>query len=113
MRYDPEYEKEHDITAYFQHNFLKEDHELRVELNVSGSDEVEENHYTNVYTLPKLRSSMDNTLIKQLDQQQQVSIDYSNPLSEDSKLELGYLGNFQQLDMNFYGEFLIQRRQGF
>jgi hypothetical protein len=46
----------------------------------------------------------DNTLIIQHDHQQQVAVDYTNPMSEDSKLEAGYLGSFAQLDQNFYGE---------
>ena len=105
LRYDPEFEKEKDATAYWQHNFPKEDHELRVELNVSASDEAEDNHYTNKYYFPALPSSFDNTLIQQGDHQQQLTIDYSNPLSEDSKLEAGYDGSFNQIDMNFYGEY--------
>lgn len=105
FRYDPEVEKEKDATAYWQHNFLKEDHELRVQLNVSASDEVEDNHYNTVYYFPLLPSLLDNTLIKQKDQQQQLTIDYTNPLSEDSKIEAGYDGSFNQIDMNFYGEY--------
>ncbi len=105
LRYDPEYEKEKDAAAYWQHNFSKEDHELRIEFNASASDEVEDNHYTNVYYFPLLPSSFDNTLIKQGDHQQQLTADYTNPLSEDSKLEAGYDGSFNQIDMNFYGEY--------
>jgi outer membrane receptor protein involved in Fe transport len=105
LRYDPEFEKEKDATAYWQHNFPKEDHELRVEFNASASDEVEDNHYSNVYYFPLRPSSLDNTLIKQGDHQQQLTVDYTNPLSEDSKLEAGYDGSFNQLDMNFYGEY--------
>ena len=111
LRYDPEFEKEKDATAYWQHNFPKEDHELRVEFNASASDEVEDNHYTNVYYLPVKPSSFDNTLIQQGDHQQQLTVDYSNPLTDDSKLEAGYDGSFNQIDMNFYGEYYdtIQR----
>ena len=87
LRFDPEFEKEKDAMLYWQHNFPKEDHELRIEFNASASDEVEDNHYTNVYYFPLAASSFDNTLIKQGDHQQELSIDYSNPLSEDSKLE--------------------------
>ena len=105
LRYDPEIEKEKDATVYWQHNFPKEDHELRFEFNASASDEVEDNHYTNVYHLPVFPPSYDNTLIKQGDHQQQITIDYTNPLSEDSKLEAGYDGSFNQIDMDFYGEY--------
>ncbi len=105
LRYDPEFEKEKDATAYWQHDFPKEDHELRVELNVSASDEAEDNRYSNLYYFPLLPSSFDNTLIKQRDNQQELTIEYSNPLSEDSKLEAGYDGSFNQIDMDFYGEY--------
>ena len=105
LRYDPEYEKETDATVYWQHNFPTEDHELRIEFNASGSDEQEDNQYTNVYYYPPAVTSFDNTLIGQKDKQQQLTIDYSNPLSDDSKLEAGYSGSFTQLDMNFFGEY--------
>ena len=71
LRYDPEYEKETDATVYWQHNFPTEDHELRIEFNASGSDEQEDNQYTNVYYYPPAVTSFDNTLIGQKDKQQQ------------------------------------------
>ncbi|MEO5945690.1 MAG: TonB-dependent receptor [Chitinophagaceae bacterium] len=104
LRYDPEFEKEKDATAYWQHNFAKEDKELRIELNVSTSDEVEDNHYSTIYYYPIKPSAFDNTLIKQGDKQQQFSIDFTNPITEDSKIETGYLGSFSQIDLDFYGE---------
>lgn len=112
LRFDPEFEKEKDATAYWQHNFPKEDHEMRIEFNSSASDEVEDNHYTNVYYFPLRTSSFDNTVIKQGDHQQELTVDYSNPLSEDSKLEIGYDGSFNQIDLNFYGEYYdtVQRK---
>ena len=106
LRYDPEYENETDATVYWQHNFVEEDHELRIEFNASGSDEQEDNHYSNVYYFPAVTpSSFDNTVISQKNNQQQLSIDYTNPLSDNSKLEAGYSGSFTQLDMNFFGEY--------
>lgn len=113
LRYDPELEKELDGTVYWQHNFPKEDHQLRFELNVSGSNEIEDNHYTNVYYYPARLSSFDNTIIKQIDHQQQLTIEYTNPLSESSKLEAGYSGSFAQLDKNFYGEYYDTAQQKF
>ncbi|HLG40446.1 MAG TPA: TonB-dependent receptor [Chitinophagaceae bacterium] len=102
LRYDPEFEKEKDATLYWQHNFPEEDHELRIEFNTSSSEEKENNQYTNVYHLPLSPSSIDNTEVKEGDNQQQLTIEYSNPLSEDSKLEAGYLGSFNQIDLDFY-----------
>ena len=52
LRYDPEYEIEKDATVFWQHNFKKEDHEIRFEYNKAVSDEQENNHYTNKYIFP-------------------------------------------------------------
>ena len=95
LRYDPEYENETDATVYWQHNFVKEDNELRIEFNASGSDEQEDNHYSNVYYFPAATpSSFDNTVISQKNNQQQLTIEYTNPLSDNSKMEAGYSGSF-------------------
>ncbi len=104
-RYDPEYEKQLNGTLYFQRNFKKEDHEIRAEFNSSHEDEVENNHYTTVYHLPVLPDILDNTLIKQGTSENQLTIDYTNPLSEDAKLEAGYDGLYITNDLDFYGEY--------
>ena len=101
LRYDPETEKEYEATANWQHNFKKEDHELNAEFTSSSSKDKEDNHFTNVYTYSATTNLLDNTLIKQSDNQQQLSIDYTNPLSEDSQLEAGYVASFTQIDINF------------
>lgn len=105
LRYDPEYEKQKNGSIYFQHGFGKEDHELRIEFNTSNEDEVEDNHYTTTYQLPSNPKQLENTLIKQGTRQNQLTVDYTNPLSEDAKLELGYDGLFNKNDLNFYGEY--------
>lgn len=105
LRYDPEFEKEKDATAFWEHNFPGEDHTLRVELNISSSKEGEDNHYQNQYHFPGTNSTFDNTRIGQGDNQQQITIDYSHTISESSKLEAGYSGAFNQQDFDFYGEY--------
>ena len=105
LRYDPEYEKEKDATAFWEHNFPGEDHTLRVELNMAISNELEDNHYQNVYHFPGTNSTYDNTRIGQGGNQQQFTIDYSHTINESSKFEAGYSGAFNQQDFNFYGEY--------
>ncbi|MEO7312282.1 MAG: TonB-dependent receptor [Chitinophagaceae bacterium] len=105
QRYDPEIQKEKDVTAFWEHRFPKEDHSIRLEANFSSEREAEDNHYTNRYSIPSVSTSSDNTLIKQNQDQQQVTLDYSNPLTEDSKLEAGYSGSFSKQDFDFYGEY--------
>ena len=105
LRYDPETEKEYEATANWQHYFKKEDHELSAEFTASSSSDKEDNHFNNEYIYPNQSPAFDNTLLKQSDHQQQLSIDYTKPLSEDSKLEAGYTASFTQIDMDFLGEY--------
>jgi hypothetical protein len=48
---------------------------------------------------------MDNTLIRQGDKEQQATVDYTNPFTDESALEAGYDGTFNQQDLNFYSEY--------
>lgn len=105
FRYDPEFEKQTNVTAFFEHKFPKEDHELRLEFNKSLSNEAEDNHYWNVYYLPGRPADYDNTVIKQKDKENQLTIDYTLPVSESSRLEAGYDGSFNKKDLDFYGEY--------
>jgi outer membrane receptor protein involved in Fe transport len=103
-RHDPELEKQGNATIYYQHGFAKEDHEVRIEFNTSRSREKEDNHYTNYFYTPKAYTGYDNTLIQPRDHENQLTIDYSNPLTEDSKLEVGYDGLYNTSDQDFFGE---------
>lgn len=113
LRYDPEYEEEGDVTAYYQHNFTGEDHKLRFEINHSFSPEEENNHYTNNYRLPSVHNEFDNTLIKQDEQKTQLLLEYSNPISEEATFEAGYNGELNKRDLNFFGEVFDQIQQKF
>lgn len=104
-RYDPEWEKQTSVAAFAEHKFKKEDHELRLEFNHNRSDEVEANRYWNVYYLPAKPVEYDNTRIRQLDNENQLTLDYSLPINEGSKLEAGYDGSFNTKDLDFYGEY--------
>ncbi|GAB4038569.1 TonB-dependent receptor [Spirosoma gilvum] len=113
LRQGPEWQREFDGTVFWEHGFKKEDHSLRMEINISKQQEQEDNHFNNVYTFPAPASTFDNTLIRQGEKQQQVTIDYVNPLSESSKLEAGYAGTFRQQDLDFYGETFVPERNVF
>ena len=104
IRKNDEYEKEADANFFFEHNFKKEDHKIRLEYIVSHSLEIEDNRYTNVYRFPTGNNELDNTIIKQTVDNQQITLVYENPLSEKTKLELGYDGQFNRQDLDFYGE---------
>lgn len=112
-RIDYEYHNEFSVTSYLQHNFTNEDNKLRLEYNYSVSPEQEDNHFTNSYLLPSNPSTYDNTLIKQNDKRSQLSLDYSNPLTENSGLEAGYAGEFNSNDLDFHAETFDTSQQQF
>lgn len=99
-----ETELESDATAYFEHGFKKEDHLLRLEMNVSHSPETENNHFTNRYKFPVRADSLDNTIIKQISDNKQITLSYENPINDETKFELGYEGEFNKQDLDFFGE---------
>jgi outer membrane receptor protein involved in Fe transport len=104
LRYAPAVEYEKDATIYWQHNFIKEGHELRVEATTSSQSEDEKNTYTNQYYFPQNKIIPDNNWVNQIEVNKQVTVDYTNPIAENAKIELGYAGSFVKEDIDFYVE---------
>ena len=104
-RLDPEFEKDLELSGNFVHSFAKEGHELAVDYTTSFSKEQEDNHYSDSYRVPVTPTTYDNTLIKQGDNESQFSVTYSNPVSEDIKIETGYVLESRKNDMDFFGEY--------
>ncbi|MDP3148775.1 MAG: TonB-dependent receptor [Ignavibacteria bacterium] len=105
LRYNKEYEIETEATAYFEHDFSAEDHKLRLEFTASRSSEEENNRYTNIYRVPTNTNQYDNTIIKQGDDKNHLSLAYENPLAKNSTLEAGYEGDFNKTDLDYFGEY--------
>jgi outer membrane receptor protein involved in Fe transport len=105
-RIDYETQKSLELAANYKHSFSKEGHELNIDYTTSISDELEDNHYTNIVYSPQVPNTFDNTRIKQGDNESQFSVQYNNPLTEKSKLEAGYLLETLNNDMDYYGETL-------
>jgi len=103
-RSDPEFEKDIELTSDYVHSFGKEGHELSVNYTTSVSKEQEDNHYTNTYRIPVVSPAYDNTLIRQGGRESQFSVEYVNPVSEDTKIEAGYILESTKSDMDFFGE---------
>ena len=100
-RIDYEYEKEYGMKSYFEHIFTNKDNNLRLEYTLSHSPEQEDNHYTNIYTVPDSSNSYDNTLITNGDNENEITLDYTNQLNPDTKIEAGYAGEFNSYDYNY------------
>ncbi|MBB2151624.1 TonB-dependent receptor domain-containing protein [Pedobacter gandavensis] len=102
-RKNSEEESNTSALLYFEHNFSKENHKLRMEFNIAHSPETENNHFTNSFRFPIQADQQDYTLIKQTADVKNLTLNYENPLSENSKLEAGYDGQFNKNDLDFYG----------
>ena len=113
LRYDPELEVQKNGNFYFEHLFKKEDHELRAEFYVADEEDVENNQFTTRYFLPSKPTSFDNTRIREKINERQLTIDYTNPLSEDSKLEAGYDGLYTKTDLDFLNQYYDQSQLEF
>ncbi len=98
-----EQEKNFDGTVYAEHSFKKSDHKIRLEFNIAHAPEVEDNHYTNAFRFPLIGDQLDNTLIKKTQDNKHAALSYENQISEHSKLEAGYDGQYNKEDLDFYG----------
>ena len=106
-RYDVEYQKELELAAKYTRKFGK-DQELTIDYTHNGSNELEDNKYTNQYHFPVIPDSKDNTLISQKNYENLLRINFLKPMSgKDSQLELGYELEADKSDMNFKIENLV------
>lgn len=103
-RRDPEFEKDLEFTTTYQHIF-SEDHELNIDFTTSKSAEEENNHYSTLYRIPVIPTTLDNTLIDQGGRESQLLIEYKNPFSDNTKFEAGYVLESAINDQTFFGEF--------
>ena len=64
FRLNEEKEMEWESSAVFLHQFKKEGHELQFEVNITGYDETEDNHFTESYMVPESDDKLSRVLIK-------------------------------------------------
>jgi outer membrane receptor protein involved in Fe transport len=110
-RHAPATDIENNETVYWQHNFAKEDHTLRIEATSSMEKEDERNYYQNAFRYPSTDTTWDNVWVYQVQNDKQLTADYVLPLAGEAQLELGYMGSFLSHDILFYNE-LYDKGQG-
>jgi outer membrane receptor protein involved in Fe transport len=94
-----EAESEAGATASFEHDFAKDAHNLRLEANLSDSPEDEDSHFVEYWRTPARPNPEGNVLTRRKDRQGRLSLDYTNPVNDDSKLEAGYALELQREDL--------------
>ncbi|MDO4190943.1 MAG: TonB-dependent receptor [Bacteroidales bacterium] len=108
-RIDPEKQKEGEVAIAYTHTFAK-DHELTADYTYAWQDELEDNHYTNVYTLPASSTTYDNTRIGQKEYSHLIRLIMTDAVGEEGELVTGLEVQIDSRDMDFYVEDLIDSR---
>ena len=106
VRTDPEWHKSLEYAGTYQHRFPQDGHELNLEVKSDWHQEVEDNHYSDVYRAPATPTTYDNTLIKPTETGREAIVEYVRPFAGDAKLEAGGSWEANKNDMDFRGEFL-------
>lgn len=101
LRDDAEYEREFSATGSFERRFTGPEDRLRVEYTYSNSPEQEDNHYSNIQSLPVAPETFDNILITNGDRRSQVSAEYTSAPDDQTSIEAGYSGEFNRNDFDF------------
>ncbi len=99
-----ENEKEYGFTTYAEHGFGSDLHTLRMDITSAWSPKKVVSRFTNLFIIPPNPPRYDNSSTEQDDRRTQVSVDYSNPLSESASLEAGYAGEFNSVDLDHRSE---------
>ena len=105
-RADDEWQKTLSLGATVQHTFDREGQELDVEVKHERHQELEANHYVNVYRLPAAPSTQDYTSINPTDTTATLSADYTQPMDGGAKLDAGYALELGKTDMDYRGGYV-------
>jgi outer membrane receptor protein involved in Fe transport len=89
------------LTAFYEHVFNREDENiLRADIEYQQETEIEDDYWTNVYTLPAYPQGQDHTKATNGTQELNLSVDYSRPIWKNASLEAGYQQIVQTSDQN-------------
>lgn len=106
VRTDPEYERDVEFAATFQHTWTKQDNELNLEVQHGRTVEQEDNNYMNVRRLPVAAPTFDRSVIKATEENTEAIAEGVYNLDEESKLETGYSWQDSMADLDFRGTYL-------
>ncbi|RXR18289.1 TonB-dependent receptor [Flavobacterium amnicola] len=85
----------------FKHDFTKKGENIEFQTNVSTTNNQENTDYNNIIYNPSTSTNNRDNIIENETNYVQFNIDYTNPLTEKTKLELGYESRFQSTTSDF------------
>ncbi len=105
-----EYENEGEAALAWEHTFKNnEDHNLTVEAVYSAYDEEEDLTFDEQQSFPEIENDIIKSLIQKSGRQTEATVEYVRPLSEESELEAGYVGEFIHEDIRYTNNFSPNR----
>ncbi len=107
-RIDTDTESELELSISAEHQFTKEDHTISMEAEYTDFDEKENSSFTDTYVIPDYPAYDGRNIIDKKEKATFLSIDYTNPLSEDLELEAGYEGEYSTGDLDYFVEYFDQ-----
>jgi outer membrane receptor protein involved in Fe transport len=104
-RNDEEDEYEGEGSLSFEHLFKKEDHELSFDFGWGNYGELETSHFKDLYNYPAASSYEGRNKVRKFGNDYTAEIAYTNPLTEDMELELGYEGEYNREHLFFTSDY--------
>lgn len=89
-RYDVEYERDVESKTTFDHKFGRDDDTLGLELRVQHHTEDEDEHYSDLYVEPATPTTYDRFRLLTNEPQLEALAEYSNVLSDQSRVQAGF-----------------------
>jgi outer membrane receptor protein involved in Fe transport len=90
LRDDPENERDAESTTAYEHEFGRSDNTLSAEFRWEHYTEIENNHYTDIFSVPPGPPELDTTKIFTNEPSTEASLEYSNTLSDKTTVEAGF-----------------------
>ncbi len=99
-------EGEGEVNLLLEHKFAEEDHALKLEVRSARQSEEERSDIETLFpAAPSEKEKVKNTVTER---STEITLDYTKSLGGDARVEGGYLGDFQGLDFDSYGEIYNQ-----
>jgi outer membrane receptor protein involved in Fe transport len=112
LRFDPEYEEDVESTTGWEHTFGQDDHVLTAELKTEHHTELENNFYANVFRVPNIQTNYDAIRAFVSQPVTELTVEYSVPLLNEDKLELGFSRSDDKSNQDYYREYATSTTSG-
>lgn len=102
-RTNDEFEEEFETSLIYEHE-SDDESSFEIEINYSGYDEREDNHYNEKYSAPSISEKLRHILINKDGQLAEIKAEWVKPIGEDVEITTGYAGEYLRDNIQYLGE---------